>query len=400
MNASRIHSLDALRAFALLLGVVFHSGLVYVLPPGIWAIGTTQPNQLLGWFTFFTHSFRMELFFLLAGFFAAMAVQKRGVQAFLANRARRIVLVFALLLYPMKFLLASLWIIAGRKTGWLVLPPEFAATPWWKMALGAIASERLPSMQLTHLWFLYYLAAITGAFLLARFVAGLVVKTPQPRLNRLFHRIIAHPVAPLFLALAATPIIAAMDMPGVDTPDQSLLPHLPVLVLYSGLFAFGWWLFANQELLGRFAKHWHWMLIIGLVVSLPASALAGMLFNPATIKGASVAVIKWWSSLGTGLVMMFSVFGFLGLFHRYVSRPARWIRMLADASYFIYLAHLPALVALQIAIVQWKLPWYLELPLVNVVCVAGLLAAYNFASRKNRTVRTFETPSPVPARPA
>jgi len=85
MNSSndRYHSLDALRAFALLLGVVFHSALSYVVPPGLWAVGTTQPSHFLGWFVYYTHSFRMELFFLLAGFFAALVVEKRGVMAFL-----------------------------------------------------------------------------------------------------------------------------------------------------------------------------------------------------------------------------------------------------------------------------------------------------------------------------
>src|SRR5262245_39772819 len=41
--AERFHSLDALRGFALLLGVFFHSLMPYVLPPGMWAVGTTKP---------------------------------------------------------------------------------------------------------------------------------------------------------------------------------------------------------------------------------------------------------------------------------------------------------------------------------------------------------------------
>src|SRR5688572_6913424 len=120
MNPSndRYHSLDALRAFALLLGVVFHSVLSYVVPPGLWAVGTTEPSMILGWFVYYAHSFRMELFFLLAGFFAALVVQKRTVAAFLRDRARRIVLVFIVLLYPMKLVLAALWGAGGLVTGW------------------------------------------------------------------------------------------------------------------------------------------------------------------------------------------------------------------------------------------------------------------------------------------
>src|SRR5262245_66161826 len=82
----RFHSLDALRAFALLLGVFFHSLMAYILPPGIWAVGTKAPSTSLFWFVYYSHCFRMEVFFLLAGFFARLVMQKRDVSAFLHDR--------------------------------------------------------------------------------------------------------------------------------------------------------------------------------------------------------------------------------------------------------------------------------------------------------------------------
>src|SRR5689334_763820 len=93
-TGERYHGLDALRAFALLLGVVLHSTLCYVVPPGPWAVGTATPSTILTWFVTYTHAFRMELFFLLAGFFGALAVERRGTVAYAKDRARRILLVF------------------------------------------------------------------------------------------------------------------------------------------------------------------------------------------------------------------------------------------------------------------------------------------------------------------
>src|SRR5215510_15942307 len=90
----RFHSLDALRAFALLLGVFFHSLMAYILPPGIWAVGTKAPSTTLYWFVYYSHCFRMEVFFLLAGFFARLVAKKRGPASFLWDRAKRILLVF------------------------------------------------------------------------------------------------------------------------------------------------------------------------------------------------------------------------------------------------------------------------------------------------------------------
>jgi Acyltransferase family len=54
--------------------------------------GTAKPSVFLGWFAYYAHSFRMELFFLLAGFFAALVIDKRGVSAFIRDRIRRILM--------------------------------------------------------------------------------------------------------------------------------------------------------------------------------------------------------------------------------------------------------------------------------------------------------------------
>src|SRR5262245_33663292 len=169
----RFHSLDALRAFVLLLGVFFHSLMAYVLPSGFWAVGTAKPPTPLLWFVYYAHSFRMEVFFLLAGFFACMIIEKRGVASFLRDRAKRILLVFVVALYPMKLLLSSAWIIGGLKTGWLKLPPEVAKLPIWRLAIGGLGMESWPRINLTHLWFLYCLACATCLFLATRW---LVVK--------------------------------------------------------------------------------------------------------------------------------------------------------------------------------------------------------------------------------
>jgi glucans biosynthesis protein C len=241
MNSTqqRWHSLDALRAFALLLGVVFHSALSYVLPPGIWAVGTAKPSVFLGWFTYYAHSFRMELFFLLAGFFTAMVIDRRGVAAFIRDRVRRILLVFFLWLYPMKFALGALWVIGGRHTGWLKLPPEVASLPWWQLVLGGLSLESWSNFQLTQLWFLYYLGCVSSLFLAARWLLG---RLPRPGtfhrpVREGFRRIMSSRLAPLIVATVVTPSLAMMKGPDVETPDQSLSWNLPVMALYGFFFS-------------------------------------------------------------------------------------------------------------------------------------------------------------------
>ena len=67
-NGERLHALDAVRSFALLLGVAFHAALSFIpgMPPGLWAMNDNSPSPLLADASFVAHSFRMTLSVLSA----------------------------------------------------------------------------------------------------------------------------------------------------------------------------------------------------------------------------------------------------------------------------------------------------------------------------------------------
>jgi len=86
----RRHDLDALRAIAMLLGIVLHAGLSFTTT---WWI-VRDVNQHVAYDIAFSaiHGFRMPLFFLISGFFTAMLWRKRGVGRLLRHRFMRIFL--------------------------------------------------------------------------------------------------------------------------------------------------------------------------------------------------------------------------------------------------------------------------------------------------------------------
>lgn len=86
----RRHDLDALRAAAMLLGVVLHASLAYTSLP--WAVTDVEPSasRPFDLIFFVIHGFRMPLFFLLSGFFAWILLEQRRVRAFAQHRLRRI----------------------------------------------------------------------------------------------------------------------------------------------------------------------------------------------------------------------------------------------------------------------------------------------------------------------
>ncbi|WP_420445112.1 acyltransferase family protein [Candidatus Poriferisodalis sp.] len=86
----RRHDLDALRGFAMLLGIILHATLAFF--PSFWPV-TDGRASLAGPFDeilWIIHGFRMPVFFLLSGYFTAMLWRRRGVARLISHRARRI----------------------------------------------------------------------------------------------------------------------------------------------------------------------------------------------------------------------------------------------------------------------------------------------------------------------
>ena len=90
-TSSRRHDLDALRAAAMLLGIVFHSSLSVALGFG-WMVRDVSQSKTAYLFQAWVHGFRMPLFMVVSGFFTAMLWRKRGLKALFSHRFRRVLL--------------------------------------------------------------------------------------------------------------------------------------------------------------------------------------------------------------------------------------------------------------------------------------------------------------------
>ncbi len=75
----RLHALDAVRGYALLLGIVLHATMSFIPgPTRIWIIQDSHPSMTLAVLLFVIHVFRMTTFFLIAGFFARLSFHRHG----------------------------------------------------------------------------------------------------------------------------------------------------------------------------------------------------------------------------------------------------------------------------------------------------------------------------------
>ena len=75
------------------------------------------------------------------------------------------------------------------------------------------------------------------------------------------------------------------------------------------------------------------------------------------------------------------VLGLTGAALRFLSNYSATRRYIADASYWIYLAHLPVVAAFQVWVGHWPLHWGVKYPLILVASFAVLFLSYHYFVR-------------------
>lgn len=142
---------DNLKSFALVLGILFHSSIIFSVQDSY----ALKNQERAFWFDIITkliHLFRMPLFFFLAGFFSELVYRKKGVFEFCKNRFKRIVipLCFGILLFsPIESFFSSLF--QRQKISY----PEHY-----------FRFFSIKNFDFSHLWFLYDLVIFSLVFLL------------------------------------------------------------------------------------------------------------------------------------------------------------------------------------------------------------------------------------------
>lgn len=372
----RLDYLDAARAFALILGIVFHASLSF-MPVFIgWAVQDVSTGPAVAAFVVVSHSFRMELFFLLAGFFGYGLLRRRGVGGFAASRAVRLLVPWIVGWFVLRPLLVSGWVMGAESL-------RGDASFWSGIRTGFASLRALPQGLLTgtHLWFLQYLAMVTALALLGR--AALVASGARGAslmrgLDAGMTRLAGSPASLPLLVLPTAGVLWFMDTWGMDTPDRSLVPHVPALLIYGGFFGFGWMLGRRPELLERTSRLTGWLWVaaaVGIVTTLALSSVQGNPAHPryAEARAAYVA--------GYALMMWSLVFLTLGVFRKACTRTRPFVRYVADASYWLYLTHLPVVVWLQVAVAEVPVHWLLKLGFISIATLVVLLVSYDLLVR-------------------
>jgi len=376
-DSERLHALDAVRGGALLAGVVFHATVSFLpAPPGIplWIVMDRERSLALAVLFHLLHTFRMTTFFLIAGFFGHLMVQRRGTAGFVRDRLRRIgiPLVVGWPILFVAILAATIWgAVVSAQGGPLPPAPKYPG---------------FPAFPLTHLWFLYVLLWFYAAILVLKWTAQALDRGGA--LGRGTDRAVGVLAGtPLGLpALAAPAAVALYFTPGwamwfgVPTPDSSLVPGLGAAVAYFTAFGFGWLLHRRTDKLEALRRNWPANLALGAVFSIAGLAITG----PAPLIAASTPGLAKAGFAATYALASWSwTFALIGLALRFLDNPSPTRRYVADASYWIYLVHLPLILALQVAVSQLAWPWPAKFAFILAVAFPLMLGSYQLFVRRS-----------------
>ncbi|MGY4395656.1 glucan biosynthesis protein C [Sphingomonas sp. UYAg733] len=373
-NTDRLHALDAVRAGALLLGIAFHASVSFIPGTQIWPVADISRSPALAVAFFVLHLFRMTAFFLIAGYFGRMMLVRQGTGGFVRDRLKRIALPLVV--------------------GWPVLFAAIVAVVIWS-AIKAAGGAALPAapppslsaqtFPLTHLWFLYALLWLYAGALCLVGLAKVIDRSGRLRatIDRLVIGLERSRLTPLVIAV---PICAAfLANPewrlwfGVPTPDTGLVPNGIAMTAYGLAFGYGWLLQRNPGLLQAWAARWLFNLVPAIVLTIACVAIAGTTPDLGAAPRGSARTILY--AAAYALAIWCWTIGLVGAALRFLSRPNTTLRYMADASYWLYLIHLPIVMALQAAFGQLGWPAPVKFALILFIAVPLMLASYELLVR-------------------
>lgn len=319
---ARIFYIDNLRVFLTFLVVAHHSAAPYsnldVWPNWQEPASSTAalPLDLL---LLVNQTFFMGLFFLLSGYFAPGATDRKGPGRFAVDRLKRLgipFLGFIVLLRPF-FILPT------------YLDPPAATRP-------SFAVYYFTSWEVGHAWFLEMLLIFSLVYALSRHLRT----TAEPVRSRPLRR---RDLLAFALVLAVVTYAWRIFVP-LSTYEPVLgLPDAAYLPQYALLFAVG---------VAAYRRRWFttlprrsgWFGVLCVAVSFVPMALGGYrgFESSGALDGhdlARLALAAWESLFAVGVILVL-----LRVFERFVAGTSRFSRCLADNSFALYLVHVPVIV--------------------------------------------------------
>jgi glucan biosynthesis protein C len=360
----RLHGIDALRAITMILGLLLHATIAYKVEPiPNWPSDKTFQHWTFDGLYMLLHSFRMPLFFLVAGFFCRLLYYKIGEAAFIRHRFKRIVLPFIfsiILILPITIFPFSVYRYMSETPGqWdLIFYNSFKQLFHWN--------------GLAHLWFLYYLTIYYIIFVFFLRLRRLqIFKGLSDSIFKVIDKFKPGSFTGIFIVALSVWLVLICVPEGYLHVDTGIFPQPPYLFFYIIFFSIGWLINRNPISFG-------WMTENFLPLLLQGSILGVVIFWVSFFKQDEMSpYILFFKGL-IALQIVSLVFGVIGLFLRYFKSENHFWKYVSDATYWMYLVHLSIVASLQDLFIYLGTAPFLRFPLVLFISLLASFVSYHF----------------------
>jgi peptidoglycan/LPS O-acetylase OafA/YrhL len=359
---ARIHYFDWLRAIAVLGVVVYHSFLPFAGP---WLISNAETSELLHVAALLFETFGLAVFFLLAGAGVRFALQHRSPRAFLAERARRLLVPYvagSIVLIP------PIYYIIGLYSGSLSISyPEFiVAYPviLWTISIGKLGLSPQVFIWISmHLWFLAWLFICSA---LALPIFALLTSSIGRSWVDALARLSRWPGATLVWAV---PIALPRFWLAALNPGETAW-GLDVFAWYAEAFVLGYLFYADHRFVAAIRRDLKLTLIVAVLGS--CALLATGYVQWAGVQKTYDATCLFMSSLVTitGWAWTLTVLGW-GMRAGFMQWPVP--ANLGEAAMPVYVLHYPILFGIVALVVQWPLVLAAKIIISEVLVVGATL---------------------------
>ena len=309
----RFHSLDFLRAFALLMGVLLHILMLFLEP-----FDGSEPRLGASIIFIWIHTWRMPLFMLLAGFFTALSLSKRNTGNYSFNRLIRLGV-------PL-LLLWSVIPAIDEEASRLFKAPELISWLFYDVPF---------TFRLDHLWFLYYLLIFYSILLL--------IKTAVPFI---YSFILGFELSLSRVLVFWLPILILLSP--LNKPTGGILGNDPVIfgeinlgsmLFMASFFMIGMQAYKSSQFLENLQRTRFWLpsLIIFSLIPIGLLVWGGVKDEPFAFSG---LMELWIVNSLSGSAALFLVLSIMGLAMHKISSSGQILRWLVKLSYPIYVFHL------------------------------------------------------------
>lgn len=348
--APRIHYFDWLRAIAVFGVITYHTLLPFAR--STWLIRTADQSDLLLAVVSLFETFGLSVLFLIAGASALVALRRRPWRAFLAERAKRLLVPFvvgALVVVPSTGYITGLHL--GTTSGsFLTYLIEYPRTVWsWVTEFGL--SPQLITYVGAHLWFLAWLFICSALALpIFAFLSSYAGRSFLDAVGRLAR----WRGATLLLAVPIT--LPGLILAGLSSAEQG--PSLEAYAWFAVIFVVGYLLFSDHRFITAVRRDLVLALIVALLGSFALLA-AGSVQGGDTPRTFGASYFLMMSLVGiTGWAWTLTVLG-IGMRAAFMQRllPA----LAAEAALPAYVLHFPIVTAISSLVVQSPLEFVVKI---------------------------------------